>query len=57
MKLAGLRDLTFTAAPTDGDRIAIKLGPHRYTASRSEAIQLATAIADAAGQLSASSDR
>jgi hypothetical protein len=44
MKLVvALRDLSFSVKP-DGGRVILRFGGFRFTASRSEAVQLATAI-------------
>jgi len=46
------RDLNFSANPTeDGCRVAIRIGPHRFTAGRSEAIELARQIVAAVDEL------
>jgi hypothetical protein len=42
VRLVGTRDLTFSAKPTDdGNRVTLRVGPHRFTAGRGEAIELA----------------
>lgn len=52
MRLVGARDLVFSAKLTEcGSRVVIRIGPHRFTASRSEAVQLATEIVGAVDKL------
>jgi hypothetical protein len=39
MRLVGARDLVFSARPTDhGNRVLVRIGAHRFAASRSEAV-------------------
>ena len=52
MRMLGKRDLGASAKPNeDGTRVLIAIGGIRFTAVRSEAIQLATEIVAAVGQL------
>lgn len=45
MRLLGARDLNFTAKPdTDSRRVSIRIGTHRFIATRTEAIDLARQI-------------
>jgi hypothetical protein len=37
----GVRDLNFSAKTEDGNRVFVRIGSHRFTASRTEAIELA----------------
>jgi hypothetical protein len=54
MRLVGVRDLSFSAKPTeDSNRVAIRIGPCRFSASRGEAIQLAAEIVAAVDALPA----
>jgi hypothetical protein len=51
MKLIGARDLGFSAQPTEGSRVALRIGSYKFTASRSEAIALATELVAAVDAL------
>jgi hypothetical protein len=54
MRLVGARDLAFSAKPTeDGHQVLVRIGGHRFTASRGEAVQLASEIVDAVDALRA----
>jgi hypothetical protein len=52
MRLIGQRDLVFSARPADdGSRVVVRIGPYRFSASRGEAIALATELVAAVDQL------
>jgi hypothetical protein len=53
VRLVGARDLGFAAKPAEeGNRVLMRIGPHRFTASRDEAIALAAEIVRAVDHLS-----
>jgi hypothetical protein len=52
MRLVGVRDLSYAAKPVpDSNRVTIRIGPHRFTATRGEAIQFAAEIVAAVDEL------
>jgi hypothetical protein len=52
MRFIGERDLGAAAKPTeDGNRVVVRIGPHRFTASRGEAIELARQLVAAVDAL------
>ena len=51
MRLVGARDLIFAAKPTEDGKVLVRIGHHRFTASRTEAVQLATEIVAAVDAL------
>jgi hypothetical protein len=52
MRLVGARDLGFSAKPMeDRTRVLVRIGAHKFTASRGEAIQLANELVTAVDAL------